>query len=486
MVIDSVGMKKMEADSGLSPDILLHTAGQNAAALIAGDLKDTKEKKILVLCGKGNNGGDGFVIAKDLHAKVCEVENEIRSAEAKNAYAELNRDQLIESSSLDCAVEEADVIIDCIYGYSYHGSLSPDMRKLFQKINASDAFIYSIDINSGAEADTGRYDPDAIVSDVTIAVDCLKPFHLLRKEHHLFKEVRTVSLGIPHPAESSWYTMDEERFFQQFPRRRDNAYKGTYGGCTLIGGSYGMAGALCLNILGARTIGASYIHAACPQEIYAIAANRFLTPVFHPFAENNVYDVLEPLLINARAVSFGSGCTNMPKKKEILDLILQTAECPVVLDAEAIRLLIHDYYVLRFIKEPVILTPHIGEFSALINKPVNYIRDNLIPCVRDFAKDYRVIVVLKGANTIAASPTGEIYINETGCQALAQAGSGDLLTGMITACLTQAPDVFEAVCMAVWLHGKLAEDGAREHAMQNFDLSQYPALADAFFHSHNY
>lgn len=487
MIIDSTGMKKIEADSRLSVQQLMERAGRVSAEAIRRQIDD--HAFIVILCGKGNNGGDGYVIArclKDMHVCACPVDGSSRTEEAAHAFSLLDESMVLPAEKAEEAIAKADVIIDCVYGFGYHGTLKPEMRRLFRLVAASHARIFSIDINSGAEADDSTCDPDAIQSEITYALDCYKPFHMYRKEHHLFEKAELLSLDLPHQIRSPYHEMNEEIFFQNFPKRRDNAYKGTYGGCTLIGGSYGMAGALSLNILGARTVGASYIHAVTPEEVYQINASKFLTPVFHPFTEGNWHDVVSGVIANARAVSFGSGCVNMPHKKDILDLVLQNAPCPVVLDAEAIRLLQHDYYILGFVKEPVILTPHIGEFSALINKPVCYINDHRIELTRAFAQRYGCIVVLKGANTTVASPSGEIYINQTGCNALAQAGSGDLLTGMITACLTQTADVYEAVCMAVWLHGSLAEKGAEHHACQNFDLARYPDLADAFFFSHNY
>lgn len=487
MIIDSTGMKKIEAASSLPVNQLMERAGRTAAEAIRKECSG--DEMILILAGKGNNGGDGYVIARclsDMHVYVCAVDGKPRTQEAQEAAAKVNPACFISVDECPAWVNKADIIIDCVYGFGFHGALKPAVRKLFRQVSASHARIFSIDVNSGACADDSTADAEAIVSDITFALDCYKPTHMYGKEHHLFHEVRLLDLGLPHDIRTPFREMNEEEFFRHFPKRRDNAYKGTYGGCTLIGGSYGMVGALSLNILGARTIGASYIHAATPEEVYPIAAGRSLTTVFHPFTDGNWHEVISSLMPGARAIAFGSGCVNMTHKQDILDLVLQSAACPVVLDAEAIRLLHHNYYILSFIQEPVILTPHIGEFSALINKPVSYIADHRVELTRSFARRYGCIVVLKGANTTVASPSGEIYINQSGCNALAQAGSGDLLTGMITACLTQTADVYAAVCMAVWLHGRLAELGAEKHACQNFDLSRFPELADQFFYSHHY
>lgn len=485
MIIDTAGMKKMEADSGFSSYELMEKAGQAVADAVR---KEAKEgSRIAVICGRGNNGGDGYVAARllsDYAVSVLLAEGKPVSECAKKAFSLLPNDMLAENA--EKLIAEADIIIDAVYGFSYHGRLLPEIRKLFRMINASDARIFSIDINSGAEADSGNFDEDAVISEVTFALECFKPFHMMRKDHRLFERAQVLSLGLKHEKESLYPEMNEEIFFQHFPRKGENAYKGTYGRCAVIGGSYGMAGALCLNLIGTETIGAPYVLAACPDSIYPIAASRFLTTVFHPFREDNMYETIEPMIYQARAICFGSGCVSMPRKDEILDLVLQTAEEPVVLDAEALRLLNHNYYVLRFVHEPVILTPHIGEFAALINRPMEVVMHERIALARRFAQEYHVILVLKGPHTLVVDDTGRIYINQSGSQALAQAGSGDLLTGMITAMLTMNRDVYQAVCMAVWLHGYLAELGTKDASIQNFRLERFPSLMDALFHRHGF
>ena len=247
-----------------------------------------------------------------------------------------------------------------------------------------------------------------------------------------------------------------------------------------------MAGALGLNLLGAKTVGAPYITAALPEEIYPAAATFQLTPVFHPFGQWTWHEVIEPLISDCSAIAYGSGANYMHHKEDILDLILQESRVPVVLDAAALRLLKHNMYILRFVKAPVILTPHIGEFADLTGLPIAAVRDQKIKTAMAFAKDYHVTVVLKGANTIVAFPNGSLYINQSGNPALAQAGSGDLLTGILAGLLTMTCDVDNAVCMGVWLHGHLADLGIQEHSIQGFPLEAFPGLMDRLFKEHGF
>jgi NAD(P)H-hydrate epimerase len=487
MIINTEGMKSIEKNSGLSTLELMENAGKKVAEKLR-DLYPS-DTKLLVLAGKGNNGGDAFVAArylKDWSIKVCDVDGSPKSREAKLNHDLLKHSVFLSKNKIKQAADWSDVILDGVYGFGYKGELSANISTVFQIINESHKPVISIDINSGCEADTGYCADDAIHSSITLALDCRKPFHMLRKEHHMFEQCETLDLNLPHPTDIKYTEMNEELFFHSYPRKPENAYKGTYGKTLLVGGSYGMSGAVCLNILGAKTVGSSYINVALPHDIYQIVASRNVTPVFHPFGKDTMSSVLGPLIHDARSISFGSGTGNMEEKNECMDFILQHSKAPVVLDAEALRMLQYNTYIFHFIKCPVILTPHIGEFAYMINQPVSAVIDHKIEYASDFAIKNKVYIVLKGPNTVVISPKGECYINQSGNQALAQAGSGDLLTGMIAGILTATADVYRAVCMAVWLHGYLADIGLKDHSIQNFPIEDYPSIMDRLFKKHGY
>ena len=448
-----------------------------------------KNQKVCILAGHGNNGGDGLVIARYLQAghkvSIILADGRPQTKEALHNYKKLDSSFFVEKKYWQQKIEEADVIIDAVYGLGYHGTVRPEIAFLFDLVNHLNKTVYAVDINSGCEADTGHCDSHALHSTITYALDCYKPFHLLRKEHQMFEECICLDLHLPH-LPSKYLSIDEEKFFAHFPKKKENAYKGTYGKTLLIGGCFGMAGAVSLNIIGAKTVGAPYINCALPDDIYNIVSTQHITTVFHPFSHQTVLQVLEPLIEDARVCAFGSGCACMDRKNDILDYILQNCHAPIILDAAAIRLLKHNTWVLRFAAAPVILTPHLGEFADLINQPTADIKDHKIECAVKFAQENKVIVVLKGPNTIAAFPNGEIYINETGNQALAQAGAGDLLTGILAGILTFTTDVTAAVCMGIWLHGYLADLGIENHSRQGFPLEQYPEIMDRLFMKHGY
>ena len=487
MIIDSKGMKALEENSGFATIELMEKAGSVVAEALKNQIQ--KDDNILILCGKGNNGGDGFVVCRllsDYNCKVVLVAGNPKTDEAKENYKKLEKSQIIDIKDIDKAIDEATVIVDAVYGFGYKGQLDQDIKDIFTKVNQSDARVFSIDINSGSESDTGYKDSSAIQSDVTYALDCLKPIHMLRKEHNLFHDVEVLPLDIPHDIETKYHEMNEDIFFANFPKKQENAYKGSFGKTLIAGGCFGMAGAISLNILGARSVGAPYIEVALPDDIYPIVAGQHVSAVYHPFGDHTADQVIEPLVKNAKATLFGSGAVYMSRKAECLDLILQNSSGPVVLDAEALRLLHQNTYILQFVKCPLVVTPHIAEFAGMINQSVDAIIDHRIEYALQFAKEHKLIVVLKGSNTIVASPNGDVYVNQSGNQALAQAGSGDLLAGMIVGTLTFTRDVYTAVCMAVWLHGYIADKGIEKYSKQNFDFKHYPELLDEFFKQHGY
>jgi hydroxyethylthiazole kinase-like uncharacterized protein yjeF len=487
MITDANGMKQIEASSGLTVYRLMENAGRALADAI--QAVTPRNSRICILAGRGNNGVDGFVIARLLQEQyrvfVLLVDGEPKTKEALRNYRKLDPSLFMPRKYWKQKLERADVIVDAVYGFGFHGSLKEETASLFDFVNDLKKTVYAVDINSGCEADTGCHDSHALHATITYALDCYKPFHLLKKEHQMFDTCVLLDLHLPH-TDSKFLTMDEEQFFAHFPKKKENAYKGSYGKTLLVGGCFGMAGAVSLNIIGARTLGAPYINCALPEDIYDIVSTQHITTVFHPFGHQTVLQVLEPLVADTKVCAFGSGCACMDRKNDVLDYILQNAHAPVILDAAAIRLLKQNTWVLRFTSAPVILTPHLGEFADLVNQPTAYIKDHKLECASKFARENKVIVVLKGPNTIAAFPNGEIYINETGNQALAQAGAGDLLTGMLAGTLTFTADITSAVCMAVWLHGYLADLGIQNYSKQNFPLEKYPQIMDALFRKYGY
>lgn len=276
--------------------------------------------------------------------------------------------------------------------------------------------------------------------------------------------------------------MNKEEFFKNYPIRKKTSNKFDNGHLLIVAGSYGMAGACILNIIGVRSVGASYIEVLLPDNIYEIVASNEITTVYHPDNLMNDNPFVELKSFNkVKAIGYGSGMANHPYKKEYLRNILNNAKCPIVIDAEGLRILSEneDFYSLN---NKMILTPHLGEFSLLTKRSIEDIKNNTEEIALNFVKHKNVILVLKGPNTLVISKN-ELYINDTGNEALARAGSGDVLTGMITGLCALYDDTFKAVKDAVWLHGYLADEAIKTNSKEIFDLTKYPLYANDFFKS---
>ena len=487
MIVSRKEMLEIEEKSGLSSFDLINLVGKKLATYLLPYL-DVKSN-ILVLAGNGNNGADCFALINNLkqfHIKLILVNGLPNNPDVMKIYQQVSPSIIQPLTALDTCLKECDVIIDGIFGFGYHGKLSEDKRVVFKQIQNANKPIYSIDINSGAECDSAMHDSFALHSTVTFAIDCYKPFHVLQKYHHLFDKLELIPLDIPHPKQSSFLTMNQTLFFHNLAKRKETAHKGSSGKILLVGGSYGMAGAISLNITGAKALGFPYIEVGCIDGIYPIVATKHTTPVFHPFSAHNVEQQLASTIEHVSAAAFGSGVTQMYAKEFCLDLMIQRCHAPLILDAEGIRMLRYNTWKLRFAKSPIILTPHIGEFADLFHLEKEEVMRNPLHYALKYAKELKVYIVLKSAHTIIATPNGQCYINQTGNEALAQAGSGDLLTGMLTALLAYHCDIFTSLRMGVWLHGHIADRLIEHHSKMHINLEDYPAAVDQFFYENGY
>lgn len=459
-------MKEIEINTGFSVGEMVGIAANAIAEYLMKNEK--KDKNFVFIAGKGNNGNDAIEAYKILKSKGYRV---VISLVDREPGEDIDVSDIVDI--LDYPLDGNTVVIDGIYGFSYHGRLRNHVRAITQYLNQSRILIYSIDINSGACADTDEWDEDAIISDVTLALEKKKYFHDKAKEHGLFSECVVLPLGFDKEGISDTLAMNEKTFLKYYRARSETAYKGSEGKCMLVGGSYGMAGALGLNIIGAKSVGSSFIHVGIDDRIYPILASRFLTPVYHPLYRGMKLEKVD-------AISFGSGCTQLEDKSYWLHKVLES-DIPCVIDAEGINLLQYDLDALKEVTKPVIITPHMMEFSRLSGLSMDEIKHHRIQTALQFAKEYQCIVVLKGVHTVVAGPKGELYINQSGNQGLAQAGSGDVLTGMITGLLAKVKDPFVSACMGVWFHGYLADMMSKNHSLVTLPLEQIDQYGDQFF-----
>ena len=275
--------------------------------------------------------------------------------------------------------------------------------------------------------------------------------------------------------------MDKKEFMSHYPFRKADSNKFDNGHLLLVSGSKGMAGSAILNIVGARSVGAAYVHAVTEESIYPIIASNQITTVYH------VDDLSDPELIDnldlysrVDAIAIGSGLNNNPNALEYFTQILENFRGPIIVDAYALDLLSENDRLFS-LNDNLILTPHLGEFARMNHSSTREILKDKQGLARYYALSKNVTLVLKGPNTLVVSPGGMMYVNDTGNETLAQAGSGDVLTGMIAGMCALYDDPYQAAIDAVWLHGHLADMHIKSHSKEIFDLCTYPQYADMFF-----
>ncbi|MGN0479548.1 MAG: NAD(P)H-hydrate dehydratase, partial [Hominenteromicrobium sp.] len=469
--------------SGVSMETLMENAGAACAAFIEEKMA-VRGKKAVILCGKGNNGGDGFVIARLLSkagagVTVVLMQGAPASALAKQAYDKMHKGiEIILAKHAARAVDTADLIVDAVFGFSFHGKLPAVMEPLIERANASKALRVAVDVPSGAQCDTGAVEGVCFRAQYTVTFTAMKPAGVVYPAagYSGLTVVRQVGIKreflqmLPCDTES----VPLGSLCPLFPKRDPESHKGTYGRLLMLCGSIGMAGACMMAARAALRSGVGLLNIAVPHALYPILAPAVPEAVFTLYdPDETLGPRLAEAIQKADACLVGCGLGTAPYAERIVQTVLESARCPVVLDADALNILAKAPEKLLIPHAPVIVTPHPGEMSRLCGKPMADIRADRIRTAKEFAAKYRVITVLKGAGTVTAAPDGEVRINTTGNAGMAKGGSGDVLAGMTGSLLAQGMKPFEAAYAAVCIHGAAGDRCAEkrsEHGMLPTDL----------------
>ncbi|NIJ06477.1 hydroxyethylthiazole kinase-like uncharacterized protein yjeF [Sphingomonas vulcanisoli] len=422
-------------DGGIAPIDLMEQAGQAAAAIIA---ERFAGRTMLVACGPGNNGGDGYVIARAL-AERGFVVRVVALADPRTDSAKAMRARWTGPVEAIAGVAEpAEVAIDALFGSGQTRALAPDLA---QWLRAAGKQRIAIDLPSGTVTDTGAAEGDLPNNALTIAIGALKPAHLLLPAATLSDRTVLAPIDLPIPADHKLHLVTPPPL--RDPHPGDNKY--TRGKVVVIGGA--MAGAAHLSAIAAMRSGAGYVELALDQ-----------TETATPYAlVRRLWN--ETVLADARisAIAIGPGLDDSAESRAKLEAVL-AVDRPAVLDAGALALLkTIGLDALKRVAAPRVLTPHEGEFARLFGR----IGNDRLAAVRKAAETSGAIVLLKGGSTVIAAPDGRAAITEIAPPWLATAGTGDVLTGIVATMLAQMPvhgfDAFAAVQAAVWLHIRAAE-----------------------------
>ena len=428
--------------------------------------------EILIVCGTGNNAGDGYALAEILtknghRVTLLIVEN--RFSLDGEYYFELCKKKDIEYTIYDGTLPRADIIVDCVFGTGFYGEPKEIYKEVIEKINSSGTFVVSADINSGLNGDSGL-GVCSVKSDLTVSIGSYKPGHFLGMAKDKIAKLVNCDIGI-EPINKPYYLFENDDAKALIAKRNNYSHKGTYGYITLIGGSYEYSGAIKLaNIASAsmRT-GSGVVRIATPRSIGHSVMPYLLESTLVPLSEKDGKirfdkNEIDSALNGVKAVGIGMGMGQGEENEQIISYILKNYSLPVLLDADAINTLSKmDEKILKSTNCKVVLTPHLKEFERLLGTPLKEVEKNPIKYAKEYAKGNGVIVLLKGASTVVTD--GEnVRIIDKGSPAMATAGSGDVLSGIITSLLGQHPEnPFEMACLGAYINGLSGELAAKEY-----------------------
>ena len=464
-----------ERELGIDGMALMYNAGRSAASEILSLIGESA--RAVVLCGKGKNGGDGYVIASELYEaghSVCVFESETEQRDAASAHwrdVYLARQGevylLSDTEALAAACAEADVILDALFGVGFRGELPTVEAEAVRIANSTDTLRVALDIPSGAEADTGRVCEGCFSAHCTITMEYVKRGMLLYPARGMTGEVRVCSIGVDREKVEVRFsfadaTVDREMIERYLLARPAVSHKGTFGRALLICGSDSMTGAAVLACEGALRMGAGLCELVCTERVASVVAVRcpeviFTTvPSAEKWNEDTFYTILERVR-NADTVVLGCGVGVHKNIRRLTKRILSSEGCPMLIDADGINSLDGDIGALERTARDVVITPHPKEFARLIGAECRDVLSDKYALTLGLAERCGITVLLKGADSVTASGDGRCYINTTGNSGLARGGSGDVLSGMIGAMLAQGIPAPEAAAIGAHIHGAAAD-----------------------------
>lgn len=494
LILTTKQMKRAEKitdEMGVSYLEMMENAGRQANRFIS-EWYDAQDKSCVVLCGSGNNAGDGFVFANeyskcgsDVTVVLCHghpqtVDSDKTFQALREVSVEIIRLEQ-DPEAVTHKIDQADFVVDALYGTGFHGKLDPFIGSMLDYVNKSDVTRIALDVPSGINADSGIHDDIYFNADITLCFGALKPLHTIEASKACCGMIKVLNIGITDNVIYAVYNnttiLCDSLIKEILPKRSQNAHKGTYGRLLNIAGSAGMGGAAMMSTLSAMRCGAGTTTLAAPQALAQAVASHLMEAMTIGLPADSLgrissdaAPVITSALTDKTACLIGCGLSVTDETHQIVEYVIQSSACSLVLDADALNCIRKKPDILLKAKSDVVITPHIGEMSRLTGLPVEEVMHDMCKTAKDFAQAYNCIVVLKSSRTVIATPSGELYQNTTGNAGLAKGGSGDVLAGMIASFLAQGiSPVHSAIC-GVYIHGYTADVLQRR-------MSEYSILA---------
>ena len=442
---------------GVAEDELVFRAGSAVANEI---IKRFHGGRVLVCIGKGNNGADGRVIAQ------------ILSKTHGFSVATIT----ISNGIFKLFDKKYDIIVDCIFGTGLNKPVEGKFKEAIRRINSSGAFIVSCDIPSGINGDNGEIMGVAVKANLTIAIQEYKLGHFLGNGPDYCGEVIAKDIGISIWGEDFIKRFNDDSVAKFFPKRLHHVNKGCFGKACIIGGSVKYSGSVLLSStsLCALKMGVGYVNTVVPESLFSACVGKVPESLLTPIKDKDGFAVFDKetlgnlLNYDSIAVGMGMGCNK--GTYDIVSYLIENYKGKLIIDADGLNSLAeYGVEVLKNKKGVVVLTPHVGEFSRLAKLEKHEILNKPIDCAKEFASKYGVVLLLKDSVSIVTDGE-EVYLNTTGCPALAKAGSGDVLSGVIAGLLARTEESLMGTVTSAYIFGRAGEYAQKEQ-------NEYTAIA---------
>lgn len=467
--LDEIAINKMEI-----PGIdLMGRAGTAVADYARNMVAAINNPKIAIICGKGNNAGDGYKAALELfnagvNPEIFMIFDEDKVAGDSKHYFDLCKDKKIPISEVnDLPTEKYDLIIDAILGTGFKGELKDPILKATNWINEKNGLVLAVDIPTGVNANNGQIDKSAVMADVTVTMGYVKVGVAMQPAKSICGDVVVIDIGFPDIYNKlngkKFRTSNENLADKYLTAPNKGTYKHRQGKVLILAGSRGMTGAAILASNAAIRSGAGLVTTFAPSSIssiYEINIIEGLTAVCDDsskgyFLENN-FDEIEQYFDWADVLLIGPGLGTNQTTLKLVQEIVTTFDKPILIDADGLNLFIDNLKLFDKIKSDFVITPHFGEFARLLQNDISEIKNDIIQKLDEFSKNFRGVLVAKNAPTIILN-NNDVVVNTTGNQGMATGGTGDVLSGIVTSLIAQGIPVSAASELGVFIHGAAAD-----------------------------
>jgi ADP-dependent NAD(P)H-hydrate dehydratase / NAD(P)H-hydrate epimerase len=460
----------------------MENAGRGTYETIVSHYGEIVGKPIVVFCGKGNNGGDGFVIARYLKQNGADVitillgnKTEIKGDAATNlAKAEklgIPIKQFSDPGRLEIPADTW-LIVDAIFGTGFTGEINEPISGIVEQINAFDCIVVAVDCPSGLDGATGRVSNPTVKANLTVTFGLPKIGQAVYPGKAYCGDLEIIDIGFPSGLDKdiNTYLITEQLAASYLPARNPESHKGDYGKLFILAGSIGYTGAATLTSLAALKSGAGLVILGIPESLNAIMETKLTEVITKPLpdvkkgghlATRGMGEIRRQIKW-ADSLAIGPGIGTHHETTELVNRLVRQIEKPVVIDADGLNIIAKDISCLKEHKGPLVISPHYGEFARLSKLSIEEISQNRFELAKAFAKEYNLTLILKGAPSIVTTKSGEIYINGSGNDGMATAGSGDVLTGLIAGFMAQGVDSEKAAIAATFAHGLAGDLAAGE------------------------